>query len=96
MRFLLIRMAICAGALVGVALDAGAQATLPKMIKIVVPFSPGASNDVIARAIAAPLAKRLDIAVIVENKAGAAGVIGADAVAKSAHDGSVLLRALCA
>ena len=91
MRFLLIRMAICAGALVGVALDAGAQATLPKMIKIVVPFSPGASNDVIARAIAAPLSKRLDIPVIVENKAGAAGVIGADAVAKSPHDGSVLL-----
>ena len=91
MRFLLIRMAICAGALVAVALDAGAQATLPKMIKIVVPFSPGASNDVIARAIAAPLSKRLDIPVIVENKAGAAGVIGADAVAKSPHDGSVLL-----
>jgi len=91
MRFLLIRMAICAGALVGVALDAGAQATLPKMIKIVVPFSPGASNDVIARAIAAPLSKRLDIPVIAENKAGAAGVIGADAVAKSPHDGSVLL-----
>ena len=91
MRFLLIRMAICAGALVAVALDAGAQATLPKMIKIVVPFSPGASNDVIARAIAAPLSKRLDIPVIAENKAGAAGVIGADAVAKSPHDGSVLL-----
>jgi len=91
MRFLLIRMAICAGALVGVALDAGAQATLPKMIKIVVPFSPGASNDVIARAIAVPLSKRLDIPVIVENKAGATGVIGADAVAKSPHDGTVLL-----
>src|SRR5438105_4584567 len=91
MRLLLIRVTLCAGALLGVMPDAGAQITLPKMIKIVVPFSPGASNDVIARAIAAPLAKRLDIAVIVENKAGAAGVIGADAVAKSAHDGSVLL-----
>ena len=64
---------------------------MPKPIKIVVPFSPGGSNDVIARAIAAPLAKRLDIPVIVENKAGAAGVIGADFVAKSPHDGSVLL-----
>src|SRR5437868_4415633 len=91
MRFLLIRMALCAGALVGVSLNAGAQATLPKMIKIVVPFSPGASNDVIARAIAVPLAKRLDIPVIVENRPGAAGVIGADAVAKSPRDGSVLL-----
>src|SRR5216110_2905125 len=92
MRFLLIfRIAVCVGALVGVMPNASAQAALPKMIKIVVPFSPGASNDVIARAIAVPLAKRLDIPVIVENKAGAAGVIGADAVAKSPHDGSVLL-----
>jgi len=64
---------------------------VPKLIKIVVPFSAGASNDVIARAIAVQLAKRLDTAVIVENKAGAAGVIGADAVAKSPKDGSVLL-----
>src|SRR5437762_3927615 len=92
MRFpLIFRIAICVGALVGVMPNAGAQGTLPKVIKIVVPFSPGASNDVIARAIAASLAKRLDIPVIVENKAGAAGVIGADAVAKSAHDGSALL-----
>ena len=70
---------------------AAAQATLPKTIKIVVPFSAGGSNDVIARAIAGPLAKRLDVPVIVENKAGAAGVVGADAVAKSPRDGSVLL-----
>jgi tripartite-type tricarboxylate transporter receptor subunit TctC len=70
--------------------SAHAQA-LPRTIKIVVPFSAGGSNDIIARAIAAPLAKRLDVTVIVENKAGAAGVIGADYVAKAAHDGSVLL-----
>ena len=68
-----------------------AQSTMPKTIRIVVPFSPGGSNDVIARAIAGPLAKRLDVPVIVENKAGAAGVIGADFVAKSPRDGSVLL-----
>ena len=65
--------------------------TMPSTIKIVVPFSPGASNDVIARAVAAPLGQKLNASVIVENKAGAAGVIGADAVAKSPHDGSVLL-----
>jgi tripartite-type tricarboxylate transporter receptor subunit TctC len=72
-------------------INAHAQVAIPKLIRIVVPFSAGASNDVIGRAIAALLAKRLDTAVIVENKAGAAGVIGADAVAKSPHDGSVLL-----
>ena len=67
------------------------QATMPKTIRIVVPFSAGGSNDVVARAIAGPLGKRLDAAVIIENKAGAAGVIGADFVAKSPKDGSVLL-----
>ena len=61
------------------------------MIKIVVPFSPGASNDPIARAIAGAAGATAAATVIVENKAGAAGVIGADAVAKSPHDGSVLL-----
>ena len=88
---LLMSMALCAAAWLGVIADVSAQAALPKTIKIVVPFSPGASNDVIARAIGVSLAKRLDVPVIVENKAGAAGVIGADAVAKSPRDGSVLL-----
>jgi tripartite-type tricarboxylate transporter receptor subunit TctC len=75
-----------------IAVAAGAQAQpIPKLIKIVVPFSPGASNDVVARALAVPLARRLDATVIVENKPGAAGVIGADAVAKAPRDGSVLL-----
>ena len=83
-------MALCIGALLGLTPVAFAQPALPGLIKIVVPFSPGASNDVIARAIAVQLAKRLEVAVIVENKAGAAGVVGADVVAKSSRDGSVL------
>ena len=60
-------------------------------VKIVVPFGPGGSNDVVARAIAVPLAKRLETNVIVDNKAGASGIIGNDVVAKSPRDGSVLL-----
>ena len=70
---------------------AAAQEAAPKLVRIVVPFSPGASNDAIARTIAGPLAKRLDTSVIVENKPGASGIIGSDAVAKSPRDGSVLL-----
>jgi tripartite-type tricarboxylate transporter receptor subunit TctC len=70
---------------------AAAAQTVPPLIRLVVPFSAGGSNDVIARAISGPLAQRLNASVIVENKAGAAGVIGSDYVAKSPHDGSVLL-----
>jgi tripartite-type tricarboxylate transporter receptor subunit TctC len=91
MQALMFRVAVCVGALLGLTTIAEAQAQLPKQIKIVVPFSPGGSNDVIVRALAAPLAKRLDIPVIVENRPGAAGVIGADVVANAPRDGSVLL-----
>jgi tripartite-type tricarboxylate transporter receptor subunit TctC len=91
MRALMTRLALCAAVLAAWPVAALAQAAMPKVIKIVVPFSPGASNDAVARAIAVPLAQRLQATVIVENKAGAAGVIGADAVAKSPHDGTVLL-----
>lgn len=91
MRATLARIVLCAVLLPGPSAGADAQDALPKLIRIVVPFAPGGSNDVIARALAGPLAKRLDTTVIVENKPGAAGVVGADFVAKSPKDGSVLL-----
>lgn len=72
---------------------AGAQgeAKFPPVVRIVVPFPPGGSNDVVARALAPLLSKRLNTSVIVDNRAGAAGVIGSDYVAKAPRDGSVLL-----
>jgi tripartite-type tricarboxylate transporter receptor subunit TctC len=70
---------------------AAAQEAIPKLIRIVVPFSAGASNDAIARAIAPLLSKRLETNVIVENRPGAGSVIGSDAVAKGPKDGSMLL-----
>lgn len=82
---------VLAALIVTVAGVAAAQAPIPKTIRIVVPFSAGGSNDVIARALAVPLATRLGATVIVENKPGAAGVVGADFVAKAPKDGSVLL-----
>ena len=90
-RGLIARVALWAALSLAASVPVAAQTPMPKLIKLVVPFSAGASNDVVARAIAVPLAERLQVTVIVENKPGAAGVIGADAVAKSPRDGSVLL-----
>jgi tripartite-type tricarboxylate transporter receptor subunit TctC len=64
---------------------------IPAQIKLVVPFAPGASNDLFARALAARLGPRLGASIAVENRPGAGGVIGADQVMRSAPDGATLL-----
>ncbi len=71
-------------------LVASAQAWPSKPIRIVVPYPPGGSSDIIARAISQPLSEALKQTVIVENRAGANGNTGTDAVAKS-NDGHTLL-----
>ena len=83
---------LAAAAALAAALPAGAQdVRLPKTIRIVVPFSPGGSNDVFARALGQKLAGRLGATVIVDNKPGAGGAIGAVAVAQAEPDGGTLL-----
>ena len=72
-------------------LSAQAQAWPSKPIRLIVPYPPGGSSDIIARAISQPLSEALKQTVIVENRAGANGNLGADAVAKSAPDGYTLL-----
>src|SRR5688572_1718928 len=62
-----------------------------KSLRIVVPYPPGGSSDIIARAISQPLSEALRQSVIVENKPGANGNLGADMVAKSPADGYTML-----
>jgi tripartite-type tricarboxylate transporter receptor subunit TctC len=64
---------------------------LPKKIRIIVAFAPGGSNDIVARTLAQELTTRLNRPVIVENKPGAGGTLGADLAAHSDPDGSTLL-----
>jgi tripartite-type tricarboxylate transporter receptor subunit TctC len=70
---------------------AAAQSYPARPLRMVIPFPPGGSNDVIGRAIAAQLGERLGQGVVVDNRGGAGGVIGIDAAAKAPADGYTLL-----
>ena len=78
-------------ALLLTALPAWAQSYPDKPVRMVVPFPPGGPLDVVARIFAAPMSQKFGQPVLVENRAGATGNIGMDAVARSQPDGYTLL-----
>lgn len=80
------------GLLLAAALPA-AGAYPERAVRIIVPFAAGATLDLMTRAVAEELAHQLGQPVVVENRAGASGIIGADAVAKAPADGYTLMMA---
>src|SRR5262249_31620738 len=69
---------------------APARSLPPKPIRLVVAFPPGGSSDIVARAMQPHLEKRLGQPVVIDNRPGAGGLIGLEAVAKSPPDGYVI------
>jgi tripartite-type tricarboxylate transporter receptor subunit TctC len=75
-------------------LPAAAQPTFPhKPITLVVPFAPGGGNDILARAIAPRMAQVLGQTIVIDNKPGAGGNLGTDAVARATADGHTIVIA---
>jgi len=83
-KFAAVLTVLCAA---GLATDAGAQAYPAKPIRIIVPFAPGGTSDILARLIGGKMTESWGQTVIVDNRPGASGNIGADLVAKSPPDG---------
>jgi len=87
------RLAALAGLAFPLSLARAAQAQTGSVMTIVVPFTPGGSTDILARLLGNKLGQSLSRNVIIENKAGAGGVIGTGQVAKAEPDGNTLLMA---
>ena len=79
-----ILLAVGLGVLAGLAM---AQGYPSKVVKLQVPFAPGGTTDIVARVIAEPLGRAMGQSVVIENKAGGGGLVGANETAKAAPDG---------
>src|SRR5215468_981385 len=80
-----------AGLLLALTTAAGAQDYPTKPVRVIIPFPPGAINDTIGRMIATQLSERLGKQFVVDNRAGAGGVVGTELAANAPKDGYTLL-----
>ena len=80
-----------AGLLLALGAPVAAQDYPSKPVRLIIPFPPGGSNDVVGRMIALQLSDRLGKQVVVDNRGGAGGIIGTEAAANAPHDGYTLL-----
>jgi tripartite-type tricarboxylate transporter receptor subunit TctC len=86
-----LKNALAALSLLGAAAIASAQPFPNKPIRLIVPFPPGGAVDFYARVVQQPLSEALGQQIVIDNKAGASGMVGAEIVAKSPPDGYTLL-----
>ena len=97
-RSMLQGLAVLGGGLMGAAQAQTAQTARTawpgKPVRVVVPFNAGGATDIIARTVGEALSQRIGQPVVIDNKGGAAGILGTDAVAKAAPDGHTLLVSL--
>ena len=81
---------LCAAAVLALPLSASAQAYPTKTVRLIVPFAPGGTTDIVARIVSEKMGSSLGQTVVVENKAGGGGSIGALEMIKAPPDGHVL------
>jgi tripartite-type tricarboxylate transporter receptor subunit TctC len=90
-RLTILRRAVLGLALALLAAAAMAQPYPSRPVRLIIPFPPGGSNDIVGRMIAAQLSERLGAQVVADNRGGAGGLIGTEAAANAPRDGHTLL-----
>ena len=90
-RLTILRRGVLGLALAFLAAAATAQPYPSRPVRLIIPFPPGGSNDIVGRMIAAQLSERLGAQVVADNRGGAGGLIGTEAAANAPRDGHTLL-----
>ena len=91
MKQIFVLLVTALAGLLGFATTSSGQAYPTKPIRMVVPFPPGGSPDIVGRLVAAKLSERLNTQVVIDNRGGAGGIIGSEIVARAVPDGYTLM-----